>query len=156
MAASRKKIIKQRETPSIGIRVAEDPDKFYGSHPSWSFSSCDVDSSIQWAFCQERLADRFWDKIFPKLREFEKMTWGQILLEGKKQNHSIVPEKLNKCARDRLIELRVEAEAIYSLRLGGTLRLYGYMNGATYSILWYDEDHGDNDTCVCRSFLKHT
>ena len=80
------------------------------------------------------------------------MTWGQILLEGKKQNHSIVPEKLNKCARDRLIELRVEAEAIYSLRLGGTLRLYGYMNGATYSILWYDEDHGDNDTCVCRSF----
>ena len=89
MAASRKKIIKQRETPSIGIRVAEDPDKFYGSHPSWSFSSCDVDSSIQWAFCQERLADRFWDKIFPKLREFEKMTWGQILLEGKKQRNSI-------------------------------------------------------------------
>ncbi len=26
----------------------------------------------------------FWDYILPKLCEFEKMTWGSILLDGKK------------------------------------------------------------------------
>ena len=84
------------------------------------------------------------------------MTWGEILIKGNKQNHYIDVGSLNKIARDRLADLQIEAEDICSLRLGGKLRLYGLLIGSVYHILWYDDSHGDSDTCVCRSKLKHT
>ena len=156
MADYSKKIVKCTKEPASQIRIGGDPESIYGFHPSWSFSSCDIDETIPWSFCKNRLINDFWDIIFQKLREFESMTWGQIFINGKKQNHSIILSELNKCARDRLNELHIEAEAIYSLRLGSTLRIYGYMVQHTYCILWYDDNHGDNNTCVCRATLKHT
>lgn len=42
------------------------------------------------------------------------------------------------------------------VRITGKHRLYGFMRGAVFNVLWYDLDHGDNDTCVCRSRKKHT
>lgn len=45
---------------------------------------------------------------------------------------------------------------IISLRITENHRLYGYMSGRVFNILWYDDDHGDNNNCVCRSHLKHT
>lgn len=155
MAASKKKgVIKQGGNPLGGIRTGGDPDSIMSFHPSWNFCSCDPDG--RWAFCQERLGSIFWTTIFPKLQELEKMTWGEITLKAKKQNHSIDLEDLNKDARDKLIQLHIEAESLLSLRFGGTLRLYGFMVGAVYNILWYDDNHGDNSSCVCRSTLKHS
>lgn len=148
--------IKIGGNPSTGIRVGGNPDSFYSHHPVWRFSGCDVDVKEPWSFYKERMQEEFWIEIFPKLRDFEKMTWGELYLHSKKEHHCIKPEELNKCARDRLYELSIEPEAIYSLRLTGTIRLYGYMVGAVYYILWYDNNHGDNDTCVCRSHLRHT
>lgn len=55
-----------------------------------------------------------------------------------------------------MAERYIEAEALISLRMTGNHRLYGYMSGRVFNIIWYDDDHGDNDTCVCRSFKKHT
>lgn len=146
--------IKQGGTPKKEIKIGGDPDSIYGLFPSWGFAACDLEGP--WGFCKERLEQEFWMTIFPKLREFETMTWGEILLKGKKQNHSIEVEALNKVARDRLTQLGIEAEAVYSLRLNGTIRLYGFMTGPVYSILWFDNKHGDNSNCVCRSKLKHT
>jgi len=146
--------IKQGGTPSKGIRLIENPDSIMEDSPSWAFAACDMDGT--WGFCKKRLEQEFWTKIFPKLRELETMTWGDILIKAKKQNHSIELGDLNKTARDRLVELRIEAESLFSLRLSGNIRLYGFMVGAVYNILWYDKDHGDNDSCVCRSKLKHT
>lgn len=143
-------------TPISEIRVGGDPNSYYRYQPVWRFAACDTDKDGAWAFCKARLSDEFWEEIFPKLREFESMTWGDIFITAKKQNHSITPDELNKCAQDRLRGMSIEAEAIHSLRLGGKLRIYGFMTGATYNILWYDNDHGDNETCVCRSRLKHT
>lgn len=73
-----------------------------------------------------------------------------------KQNHSINVGELSKAASDRLMELYIEAESLISLRLNGTHRIYGYMNGAVFNILWVDLEHGDNAACVCRSYKKHT
>ena len=84
------------------------------------------------------------------------MFLNDILVAAKKQNHSIEPASLNKSARDRLVQLRLELGSIISLRISGNHRLYGYMVGRVFCILWYDDDHGDNSTCVCRSKRKHT
>lgn len=146
--------IRQGGVPSKGIRVGGNPDSIMSDSPSWAFAFCDMEST--WGFCRERLEAEFWEIIFPKLREFETMSWSDIFIKANKQNHSIDLNCLNKVARDRLGELHVEAEALYSLRLRGNIRLYGFMVGTVYNILWYDKEHGDNDSCVCRSKLKHT
>lgn len=141
-------------TPAGGIRTGGNPGSIMGQSPSWRLIRCD--QTGRWAFNEERVGPVFWNTIYPKLQHFESMTWNAIMLEAKKQNHSIDVEELNKDARDRLVELQIESEALFSLRLEGKIRIYGYLEGAVYHILWYDDNHGDNDTCVCRSTLKHT
>lgn len=90
------------------------------------------------------------------MKALESQTWNEILVRDKKQNHAINVEALNRTAQVRLADRFIEAESLISLRVTGSHRLYGYMSGRVFNILWYDDDHGDNKTCVCRSYLKHT
>lgn len=135
------------------IRQISDPFIYYEKNPSWSFSTCDSEA---WAFDSTNVGDSFWSEIMPRLISWESMTWKDILLVNKKNNHSIDPHSLSKIAQDRLAKKKCEAESIISLRLNGTHRLYGYITDGIFYILWYDSNHGDNSTCVCRSHKKHT
>ena len=129
------------------------PDSYYHLSPSWNFKTADTKS---WAFTKENIGEDIWDEIIPKLVSFESQTWSDILVKSKKQNHSIDTEKLNKIAQQRLFEKCIEAEAVISLRLSGNHRIYGTIVDSVFNILWYDDDHGDNTTCVCRSAKRHT
>lgn len=152
--SKRKKEVRQREKPK-GRHIVQggDPEQYYSKNPAWTFVNADKD---MWAFSQEHVGEAFWTEVFPRLKSLETQTWGEILIRDKKQNHSLNPDDLNKDARDRLAERYIEAESLISLRLTGSHRLYGYMTGRVFNILWYDDDHGDNYKCVCRSRLKHT
>ncbi len=155
MAASkRKKEVKQKESPD-GKHIAQagDPERYYSENPAWTFADSDEE---KWAFSLEHMGDLFWTEILPRLKSLETLTWSEILVRDKKQNHSLNPDELNKAARDRLASKYIEAESLISLRISGNRRLYGYMTGRVFNVLWYDDDHGDNSTCVCRSHLKHT
>lgn len=155
-SVKKKKQVKQGGQPTKEIREGANPDSVLKMHPVWRLSSCDCSPTCRWSFHKERLQDELWDRIRPKLLEFESMTWGEIFVSAKKQNHSNEITSMNKDARDRLADLAIEADALQSLRLSGNKRLYGFMDGAIYNIIWYDDDHGDNETCVCRSHKKHT
>lgn len=150
MAASKDKNVQQKKQPlSPEARNIKNPDSFNGFHPSWCFSACDI---TVWMFSK----DDFILEILPRLKEWEAKTWNEILIHAKKANHSIDTKQLNQVARDRLDKLRIEANAVISLRIQGSHRLYGYRIGSVFYILWFDPNHGDNDTCVCRSRKKHT
>ena len=164
MSHNKNKCVKQcivpgnRQIPETRIRsrqvvVAKNPDEYYSMHPTWGFSSCDTE---QWPLCQEYAGTSFWNLILPRMKHLETMTWAEILVKDNKHNHSISTESLNKVAQDRLKAKYVEQDAVISLTLDATSRLYGYMNGSTFYILWFDSHHGDNDSCVCRSRLKHS
>jgi hypothetical protein len=155
MAGSKKdKQIKQKENPK-GKSIAQggDPGQYYSQNPAWTFANSDQE---MWAFSQEHIGDLIWSEILPRLKALETQTWGEILVRDKKLNHSLNLNDLNKVAQDRLAERYIEAESLISLRVTGNHRLYGYMSGRVFNILWYDDDHGDNSKCVCRSYLKHT
>lgn len=144
-------------SPNNQVKYGADPGSIMSQRPSWKLASCDISSDGRWSFTKERLQDVFWDVIFPKLRQYETMTWSQIFMEAKKQNHSEDVGSFSKAAQKRLSQMQIEVEAIHSLRLGSTLRIYGFLSEhAVFNILWYDDNHGDNDTCVRRSKLKHT
>ncbi len=156
MADLTKKRIKEGGQPKGRTFSKEDPESSMGKHLSWSFSQCDMEPNCRWGFNKERLTETFWNLILPKMQEFETMTIAQIFIQAKKQNHGIDVNELSKAAAARLVDLKIEAEAVHTLRLGGQLRLYGILDGSIYSIIWYDDNHGDNDECVCRSWLKGT
>lgn len=151
MAACRSKIVKQAKNPAErpDAKNTQSPETFNNMRPSWRFSSCDTEA---WTFS----AKQFMQIILPRLKEWEALTWNEILIHSKKENHSIDAQMLNKTAQARLDELRIETKAVISLRMKGTYRLYGYRIGNVFYILWFDTNHGDNDTCVCRSRKKHT
>ena len=155
MAGSKKdKKIKQKEIPK-GRSIAQggDPEQYYSENPAWTFANADQE---MWAFSQEHIGEQIWTEILPRLKALETQTWSESLLRDKKQNHSLDMNDLNKVAQDRLASKYIEAESLISLRVKGNRRLYGYMIGRVFNVLWYDDDHGDNDRCVCRSHLKHT
>ena len=151
---ARCKEIKQKAQPrGKEIKQGGNPEYYYHQKPVWAFLNSD---ECNWAFTEARIKDRIWTVIFPKLKEWESQTWNEILVKSNKQNHSIDVTSLNTAAQKRLEEMKIEAESLVSLRLSGKVRLYGYMTGHVFNILWFDDTHGDNSTCVCRSKKKHT
>ena len=150
----KKREIKQKEIPN-GKCIAQggNPEQYYSENPAWTFANSDPE---MWTFSYEHMGNLFWEELLPRLQALETQTWSEILVWSKKQNHSLDLDKLNKVAKDRLASMFIEAESLISLRITGNHRLYGYMTGRVFNVLWYDDNHGDNDKCVCRSYLKHT
>lgn len=93
------------------------------------------------------------NSVRSRLEAFESMTWKEILLDGKKANHAVKVHLLCKSAQDRLEEIfgALDVDQLISLRVSGTERIWGLLDGATMKILWWDPDHE-----VCPSILKHT
>lgn len=123
----------------------ENPDSYLSMHPSWKFSKSDLQHE-KWSL----LKSDFFNEIFPKLIDFERRTWSDIVSD-KKHNHWIDTSKLIKEAQDRLIELKIFYDELFSLRLTGTLRIFGYIENGVYYIIWYDPNHE-----ICPSPKKHT
>lgn len=136
------------------VRQREDPDKYLNYNPSWIFNQSDKDGA--WGINKENLVDKMWSDIIPRLKNFETMTWSDILISAKVQNHSIPINQLNKVAKDRLKKLNILDDEIVSLRVDAKTRIYGFIYGAKFKILWCDFNHGNNNECVCKSTLKHT
>lgn len=126
-------------------KYVEDPDSYFSMHPSWNFSKSDLQNT-KWTLYNSD----FFNEILPKLILFEKRTWGDIVSD-KKHNHWIDTSKLIKEAQDRLIELKIFYDSLFSLRLTGTIRLFGYIESGVYYIIWYDANHE-----ICPSNKKHT
>lgn len=153
MVASKKKVNQTKQPKSNYINQGGNPNQYYSKFPSWQFLNCDKE---YWSISSKECRNYFWNEVFPFLQNLETRTWGEILIHAKKHNHNILVDDLNKKARDRLALLHIEAEALISLRVTATHRIYGYITNAVFNILWIDFNHGDNLTCVCRSVKKHT
>lgn len=99
----------------------------------------------------------FIEKLYPKLRDYEKLTWDEIEKqtygkENKSKNHPIAKAKLSKDARERLEQLNQgDVDELFSLRLEGELRVFGIRELNCLKILWVDINHE-----VCESHKKHT
>ena len=92
------------------------------------------------------------NEVRAKLAQFESMTWNEILVASKKQNHSVAMWKLSKEAQNRLAVMGLgDTEELVSLRLAGRERVWGLRQGAVMLILWWDPEHA-----VCPSLLRNT
>ena len=123
----------------------ENPNSYFDWSPSWSFSRCDFEHE-KWSLKLSNI----YEEIIPKLISFEQRKWSDIISD-KEHNHWIDCTDFSKEAQKRLEERKIYYDELFSLRLTGTLRLFGYIENGIYYIIWYDPDHE-----ICKSHKKHT
>lgn len=77
-----------------------------------------------------------------RLSSFETMTWNEIFLLGKKQNHSIpVPELGCPRARKWMRENLPDQPELWTIRIGGAERIWGIFSEGAYQVIFWDPKH---------------
>ena len=117
----------------------------------WRFSIVDQEGDWGW----RRVAGQdWWDDIFPKLQQFESMTWVELMQtsggrSSGNNHHPVTVERLTSRAKRRLRDLgQDDVETLFSLRLDGTRRIYGIRDRRALKLLWYDKFHGQDSMAV--------
>jgi len=130
-------------------RVSEDAEAWKASRPTWSFAHLDLVAPVGgWMHIR---FDQL-DELKGRFRNWETMTWNEILSAGRKQNHPIDVSKCIPAARARLRVLGLDdREQLMSLSVNSTARVIGIRDGTVFRIVWWDPDHQ-----ICPSQLKHT
>lgn len=152
--AKKAKEVRQKEHVgnSKSPKVIENPDAYLKKHPIWAFHRCDKDHE-KWAI---RNCERFYEEIVEKLISLEGMTWAEIQSAsgGRRSGTNSHFESINslcKEAQNRFMELHLDTDEVFSLRLTGTVRIFGIMENGTFNVLWYDPKHE-----ICPSNKRNT
>lgn len=139
MAKKNKKVPqKAGHTPCSKKRPRTDPTikSYINENPVWQANYIDLDGPWGWKEIDHSL---FFEQILPKIQNFEKMTWNEIL---GRNNHEVEVWQIGKKARKRLAELNLDDfERLVSLRLTGPQRLWGIKFNNIFKILWWDPAH---------------
>lgn len=138
---------KEKASNKKSTQQKENANSFLSKTPTWRFMSSDVEHD-KWSL-HNNCSSTF--ELINNLKKFEGMTWSDIMVKGKKQNHHIEVASCIKEAQTRLNNLNIYEDQLFSLRLTGTTRIYGILKDGVFSILWYDCNHE-----ICPSNLKHT
>jgi hypothetical protein len=110
---------------------------FYGLFPSWRVGRMEMVDPFGW----HRVDGQILRYVRERLAQFETMTWAEILVRSKKQNHSIKVSDICSAAQKRLDTLRLLLEDVVSLRLSARERVYGYLENGVLILLWWDPLH---------------
>lgn len=104
----------------------------------WRFDVLDVDGPFG-----NRIPDEHWPMIIDNLRKIETMTLREVFNQGDEPGkHYEIQQLPTKESHRRLAELGYDdQDRISRLRFGGTLRLYGFLRGNIFHVLWWDPDH---------------
>lgn len=125
-----------------------DAEDIKDRRPVWRFADLDDDGPWSLSACEHsQLRD-----IFAKLKDFERMTIGEIFKPGSEHGKTYEVESLPKQARSRLIEIERDDETeLARLRFAGRRRFYGVLREHVFHVLWWDPEH-----TVVPSKKKHT
>ena len=107
-----------------------------------------IDDNSPWGWNQITCPD-FLRNIWNKMRNFETMTWGEIL---GRHHHAIAVNDIIEPAQNRLEQLGYDDQAeLVSFRLSNTERIWAIRSGEDAFLLWWDPNHE-----ICPSYLRRT
>jgi hypothetical protein len=105
-------------------------------HIAWRFSSIDADGPYK---CSG-LPYGDLQRLFDRLREFEKMNVGQLRDDG--SYHPVQTSQISKPAKARLESLQLDdIDELHSFRITSTCRLWCMKYESLMSLLWWDKGH---------------
>lgn len=115
-----------------------DPDAYMKNNPSWRISMLEVQDPYGW----HRVDENTLHNIRIKLRDFESMTWNEILVRDRSRNHRINKIRLSDDAKKRLKQLNQDdIDELVSLHLTGIKRVWGIWDKGVLKLLWWDPYH---------------
>jgi hypothetical protein len=116
------------ECPSVSFRFA---DRVHSG--SWTWMSGDESHEVLDFLCS--IGNLTWSEIKGQ------MTGGKSGRHKKHHHHEF--SSLCKEAQDRLAELKHDErfEDLFRFRLGGKKRLWGFLLGNVFYVLWWDSEH---------------
>lgn len=123
-------------------------------HQQFRWSAAEVDHEYEGAWAW-RLSAKDVSDLLRLLEEMSKLTWREVkaLTAGSARrsralHHEQPVNSICAEAQRRLEELQVDVENLFRLRHGNLIRVWGYLAGPVFRILWYDREHqvcpGDN------------
>ena len=125
-------------------RKGAEPESF--QQKNVRFSANRMDCAGDWGWHQFENKDL--QEFLTKLLGFQEYNIAQL---GQQGSHSVEVNLLTKEAKNRLEEISVEEDSLFSLRLTGIKRIWCILNLNTLALLWWDPKHQ-----VCPSHKKHT
>ena len=130
-------------------RISRDPDSYYDLNPAWKLDRLELCDPYGW----HQLDRESIDRVRTRLVAFESMTWREILIDGRKRNHSVKTSDICTAVRKRLESIGLDdLDRLLSLGLTGPKeRIWGILANGVMSLLWWDPGHE-----ICPSSLKHT
>lgn len=146
---------KKRPAPtSPPAKTTPSPHTFPGSDTSdqrlcWRFGHVDEDGP--WGLAGVDADTLRW--LLDKLARIEDMTVNQAFHQGDEPGKHYDPSKIpTPQARDRLHEMNLADQTqISRLRFQGQPRLYGFMVGNVFHVVWWDPNHE-----IWPALKKHT
>ncbi|MFG3349485.1 hypothetical protein ACGF1Z_31060 [Streptomyces sp. NPDC048018] len=105
---------------------------------SWRFTH--VDHESRWGF--NRMEASVLCEVLTKLAGCESMTLNELRTSRRLFKEYELPSGLCKEALDRLAATgRDDQSRIHRLQFTGTQRLYGFLQGSVFHVVWWDPDH---------------
>ena len=146
--SKKKKVVVRDEGPSVKrTRQASNPYSYDAQAPCWRFGKRKK-GNHKWSISQENWS--VWEnEILPKLVDFESMTWNEI--KNGPNSHNVSVGRIIEEAQDDLTANKLIYDEVFSLRLTGKKRIWGFLENGVLNIIWYDAEHE-----ICPSLKKHT
>lgn len=137
-----------KKTPAVSAPPSNDNDHF-----TWSVSSFDHEHSDGWDW---DLKPAELHKVLSLLCDLSKLTWREVQNQtyngkgGARRHKNKYQPTSSVCAKaqTRLESLQIQTEQMFRLRLNSDARVWGYVQRATFHVIWYDRDH---QVCPVRS-----
>ncbi len=122
---------REKREPKVAVEISGD-----SASPVWKFAHLDWDSP----WCPSKSDAAGIRAVIARLSNFETMRWADIKSSG---SHTVGTQGIIKEARDRLIERKLEewADHLTSLRISAKERLWGFLRGDVFHVLWWDPKH---------------
>lgn len=140
----RPKIPHSVEAPPEDRRPRADPNLEHAAssadarQPSWLFGMADWTGP--WAIREQ---ESVW--VLKRLAALETATWAEIKRRKGRGagsgSHYIPVARIIIKAQNRLREIGVDNDELFSLRVNGKPRLWGLLEGASFNIIWWDPNH---------------
>lgn len=116
------------------------------------FDAVDLDSDCEWSMAH--MSEKDHEELLKKLKEYERVTVGQLIAPS--FSNFTVYYDFSKCPNSKAVN-RLESrypnfgDSIARFRLTGAKRLYGFLEGNQFHIVWWDPKHE-----IWPSRKKHT
>jgi hypothetical protein len=126
------------QSPHVGkVPSSIEVTSYHRLRPSWRVANMEMVDPFGW----HRMDGSILLYVRERLSHFESMTWEEILVRSKKQNHSIEITALCTEAQRRLEEKGLLLDKVVSLRLSGRERVFGYLENGVLVLLFWDPLH---------------